>query len=194
MKEVAPSRQLTVHWQPTILKFHKIRSLPKSQNCLLGSDQQYTRQQVCTANHCLLVRRRQKFVCLWLTVVCRPFDLYGWSDRSHLWSHVDWLIDSVWSREKFDCARRLIDSWVHFSEVGDWIAGLKSIDILADFSALQIGLQFPFCESIGVRSSLFLDMRHSLKDLVIFPKNEVAPPLERTCRLLLSTITRERMF
>ncbi len=34
-----PSRQLTVHWQPTMLKFHKESDfhLPQSQNCLLGS-------------------------------------------------------------------------------------------------------------------------------------------------------------
>ncbi len=33
-----PSRQLTVHWQPTMLKFHKESDfhLPQSQNCLLG--------------------------------------------------------------------------------------------------------------------------------------------------------------
>ncbi len=33
-----PSRQLTVHWQPTMLNFHKESDfhLPQSQNCLLG--------------------------------------------------------------------------------------------------------------------------------------------------------------
>ncbi len=33
-----PSRQLTVHWQPTMLKFHKESDfhLPESQDCLLG--------------------------------------------------------------------------------------------------------------------------------------------------------------
>ncbi len=33
-----PSRQLTVHWQPTIVKFHCNSDfhLPQSQNCLLG--------------------------------------------------------------------------------------------------------------------------------------------------------------
>ncbi len=33
-----PSRQLTVHWQPTMLKIHKESDfhLPQSQNCLLG--------------------------------------------------------------------------------------------------------------------------------------------------------------
>ncbi len=34
-----PSRQLTVNWQPTMLKFHKESDfhLPQSQNCLLGT-------------------------------------------------------------------------------------------------------------------------------------------------------------
>ncbi len=36
--EECPSRQLTVHWQPTMLKSHKGPDfhLPQSQNCLLG--------------------------------------------------------------------------------------------------------------------------------------------------------------
>ena len=36
---IKPSRQLTVHWQPTMLKSHKGPDfhLPQSQNCLLGS-------------------------------------------------------------------------------------------------------------------------------------------------------------
>ena len=35
-----PLRQLTVNWQPTMLKFHKESDfhLPQSQNCLLGSN------------------------------------------------------------------------------------------------------------------------------------------------------------
>ncbi len=37
--DIIPSRQLTVNWQPTMLKFHKESDfhLPQSQNCLLGS-------------------------------------------------------------------------------------------------------------------------------------------------------------
>ncbi len=38
-----PSRQLTVHWQPTMLKFHKESDfyLPQSQNCLLGYEKDF---------------------------------------------------------------------------------------------------------------------------------------------------------
>ena len=39
-RENLPSRQLTVHWQPTMLKLHKNSSFtpPESQNCLVGRE------------------------------------------------------------------------------------------------------------------------------------------------------------
>ncbi len=34
-----PSRQLTVHWQPTMLKIHRSFTPPESQNCHMGSSE-----------------------------------------------------------------------------------------------------------------------------------------------------------
>ncbi len=64
-----PSRQLTVHWQHTMLKFYKESDfhLSQSQNCLLGREQ-----------------NKQKPIIFLLLWKCLPFYTSEVSNKSHI--------------------------------------------------------------------------------------------------------------